>query len=266
MKVYISADIEGITGVTHWDETHLDKQEYLAFQEQMTAEVAAACEGAIRAGATEIWVKDAHGSGRNILASRLPQEVRLIRGWSGHPFVMMQQLDKSFSGAVLIGYHSAAGAAGNPLSHTMTTSLFEIAINGQPASEFLINAYTAGLVRVPVVFISGDKGICEAASRFIPEIGAVAVKEGTGKSTTNLHPAVAADRIRLGVAESLAGDTGRCQVQLPGRFQVEVRYKDHFNAYRASFYPGMRQTGDCTVQFETDSYFDVLRMIQFAVG
>ncbi len=65
MKVYISADIEGVTGVTTWDEAELHKPDHGIAQEQMTAEVRAACEGALNAGATEIWVKDAHDSGRN---------------------------------------------------------------------------------------------------------------------------------------------------------------------------------------------------------
>ena len=90
MKIYISADIEGVTGVTHWDETDLTKGEYNQFREQMTAEVVAACEGALEAGATEIWVKDAHDSARNIIAAKLPQAAKLIRGWSGHPFIMVQ--------------------------------------------------------------------------------------------------------------------------------------------------------------------------------
>ena len=110
MKIYMSADIEGITGVTHWDETELSKAESVVPREQMTAEVVAACEGAIQAGATEIWLQDAHGTGRNIIAARLPQEVRLIRGWSGHPFEMLQELDDTFQGVILIGYHSRAGA------------------------------------------------------------------------------------------------------------------------------------------------------------
>ncbi len=65
MKIYLSADIEGITGVPHCDETGLSHAEYAAAREQMTAEVTAACEGAMEAGATEILVKDAHDKGRN---------------------------------------------------------------------------------------------------------------------------------------------------------------------------------------------------------
>ena len=85
MKIYISADMEGITGVTHWDEVDHNKPPYSYFQEQMSKEVAAACEGANSAGAKEIFVKDAHYSARNIIPSFLPKNVKIIRGWSGHP-------------------------------------------------------------------------------------------------------------------------------------------------------------------------------------
>src|SRR5512136_751367 len=96
MKIFITADIEGITGAAHWDETDKKQADYSELREQMTAEVSAACQGALNAGATEIWVKDAHWSARNILAAKLPRQVRLIREWSGHPFSMMQEIDETF--------------------------------------------------------------------------------------------------------------------------------------------------------------------------
>ena len=113
MKIYISADMEGITGVTHWDEVEHEKPlAYNQFQERMTNEVLAACNGANDVGAKEIWVKDAHYFGRNILAEKLPANVRLIRGWSGHPYSMVQELDESFDALLMLGYHSMAGHGG----------------------------------------------------------------------------------------------------------------------------------------------------------
>src|SRR5512136_2717210 len=131
MKVYLSADIEGVTNVTHWDEADLHKDEFQAAREQMTAEVAAACEGALEAGATEIWVKDAHDSARNLIAARLPQATRLIRGWSGHPFMMAEELDHTFQGMLLVGYHARAASGLSPLAHTLTGGFVRMLINGQ---------------------------------------------------------------------------------------------------------------------------------------
>ncbi len=265
MKIYISADIEGVTGVTHWDETDLGKAESSLFREQMTAEVAAACEGAIQAGATEIWVKDAHDSARNIIASKLPREAKLIRGWSGHPFMMVQELNESFQGVFLIGYHSRSGVGASPLAHTMTGMVTRMTINERPTSEFLIHTYAAASVKVPVVFVSGDKGLCDEIATVNPQIETVAVKEGIGNSTVSLHPELAISRIREGTAKALKGDLSLCQVKLPAHFSVEIQYRRAFDAYHFGFYPGAVQKDDTTVRFENDNYYEVMRFLLFAL-
>jgi D-amino peptidase len=265
MKIYITADIEGVTGAAHWDETNKSHADYAEFGEQMTAEVAAACEGALNAGAAEVWVKDAHWTGRNIIPAKLPREVRLIREWSGHPFSMVQELDETFAAALAIGYHSRAGSNGSPLAHTMTGNVTYVKINGQYASEFTIAAYTAGLVRVPMVFLSGDAGICEEAQALIPSLSTVAVKHGVGNSTVNIHPHLAVEQIRAGVEAALKADVSKCHVPLPGHFAVEVYYRNHHDAYHVSFFPGARLVGPHTVGFEADDYFEVLRFFSFGL-
>jgi D-amino peptidase len=263
MKIYISADIEGITGATHLDETDKAKPDYTEFRQQMTAEVAAACEGALKAGAEEILVKDAHDSARNIIAAQLPPEARLNRGWSGHPYMMMDRLDSSFQAVVMIGYHSRAGSAASPLAHTMTGSNVYTKINGQFASEFTINSYTAALEGVPVVFVSGDAGLCADAAEFLPGITTVAVKEGIGRATTSIHPALAVERIRDGVYAALKQDITCCRLKLPEHFEVEIRYREQARAYAVSFFPGARLLDPSTIHFEADNYFSVLQLFTF---
>ncbi len=263
MKVYLSADIEGITDVTNWDEADLPKAEFQASREQMTAEVVAACEGALEAGATEIWVKDAHDTARNLIAARLPQAARLIRGWSGHPFMMAQELDHTFQAVLLVGYHSRAASATSPLAHTLTGAFTLVTINGQPASEFLIQAYLGAYLKVPVVFIAGDKGVCDEAVEYNPHIEAVAVKEGIGDSTLNLHPELARAKIRAGVLKALKGDPAQCLSPLPGHFTLEIQYRNAAKAYHDGFFPGAWQKDAVTVQFEADDYYEVLRFLLF---
>ena len=263
MKIYISADIEGVTGVTHMDETLKNKPDYTEFQEQMTAEVLAACNGALKAGAKEIFIKDAHDSARNIIAAKLPEEVRLIREWSQHPFLMMQELDDTFDAVIMIGYHSAAASQTSPLAHTLTDKYSSIKINAKPASEFLINSYTAGLVGVPVVFVSGDKGVCDEALAFNERIWTVSVQEGIGSSTVSIHPHVATRKIEEGVEAALSKDLSRLKVKLPVLFKVKIEFRDHIRAYRASFYPGVTRLANKTIQFEHKDYFEVLRTLMF---
>jgi D-amino peptidase len=265
MKVFISADIEGVTGVTHWNETELGHAEYQAAREQMTAEVKAACEGALQAGATEIWIKDSHDTGRNLVAAGLPREARLIRGWSGHPMMMLQELDSSFQAVLLVGYHSGAGAGRSPLEHTMDGSVTAVKINGSPISEFMIDLYNSAYHRVPLVFVSGDQGLCEQVKLLNPNIETVAVKEGRGDSTINLHPQLAVDRIREAAEQALKGDLQACLIGLPGHFSLEVVYRTQAKAYQYGFFPGARQADALTVKLETDDYFEVLRFFLFAL-
>ncbi|UCC80692.1 MAG: M55 family metallopeptidase [Candidatus Zixiibacteriota bacterium] len=263
MKIFISADIEGTTGITVWTECEKGKPDYEEFQKQMTAEVVAACEGAMEGGAREIIIKDAHDTARNIIVSKLPENVKLIREWSGHPFQMVQGLDESFDAAIFTGYHSRAGSDTNPLAHTFTDSVMYIKVNGRFASEFLINSYSAAYVGVPVVMVTGDKGICEEAKGVNPGILTVPVSEGEGTSNISIHPNLAVKKIKETAKKAVSGDLSKCKIELPGKSEVEILYKDNRLAYKTSFYPGARLEGTHTIKFESNDYFDVLRLLSF---
>lgn len=263
VKVFISADIEGITTTTFWQETFPDKPEYKQHAERMTKEVLAACEGANAAGATEIVVRDAHGYGNNIDINQLPSNVRLIRGWSGHPYGMVEGLDATFDAAIFIGYHSAASRSGNPLSHTESLRPLYVKINGKIASEFMIYSYAAALEHVPVVFLSGDKMLCEDNQDLHPKLITCAIKEGKGASTLNYNPKETLNLIKNQVEKSLKQDLSQAIPDLPKHFELEICYKDHINAEKFSYFPGVKKKNDNTVVFKTDDYFELLRTFFF---
>jgi D-amino peptidase len=262
VKVYICADIEGVTGIAHWDESRKKNNDYNYFAEQMTKEVIKACEGAIQAGATEVLVKDSHGTGRNINPEKLPSEVKLIRGWSGHPFSMMQELDESFDAVLMIGQHSAAGAVGNPMAHTMGGCV-ELRLNGKIASEFVINSYTAAFCNVPVVFLSGDHHLCTEAKQMIPNLAVVETNLGFGNSVIANNSNQVLNSIKelckLACAEILKEST----LKIPESFLLEIEYKTHPDAYKASFYPGAELISPRVIQYSNESYFEILRAINF---
>lgn len=266
MRVYLSADIEGVAGIAAWEEARKSNAEYGEFRRQMTAEVRAACEGALAAGARAITVKDAHGTARNLVASELPAPAQLIRGWSGHPFGMVQELDRSYDAVLFVGYHARAGAGGNPLAHTMSSlRVHEMRLNGEPLSEYRIHAWAAALVDVPVVFVSGDRTLCEEVAAFQPATRTVATKWGEGASQHSLHPSEAVESIRDGVREALSGDPAAARLALPGHFELEVVYRDHALAYHKSHYPGASPAGPQAVRFSADDYFEILRALLFLV-
>jgi len=198
--------------------------------------------------------------------SLLPKEVKLIRGWSGHPFSMVHGLDDTFDALIFIGYHAPSGSGGNPLAHTMnSTKINYLKINGRYASEFLIHAYAAASVNVPVIFLSGDKALCEEVREINNNIRTLATKEGKGNSCININPNLALTLIEEEVERGLRDDLDKCLVELPKYFNVEVSFREQGVAYKSSFYPGMKLLSPHTLSMETENYFEVLTMINFLI-
>ena len=148
MKIYISADMEGITGVVTWDETEMGKHDYDRFRRIMTDEVNAAVEGALEGGATEVLVNDSHDCMRNILIERLHPKAKLLSGASKR-LSMMEGIDSSFDGVFLVGYHSPAGTLASVLDHTYSSRTHRVWINEQETPEFAIFGAVAGYYGYP---------------------------------------------------------------------------------------------------------------------
>lgn len=264
-KLFISADIEGTCGVADWKETELTESQGAYFRAQMTAEVKAACEAACESGIPEVFVKDAHDTGRNIDPSMLPENVRIMRAWTRDPYFMMAGLDSSYDAAMFIGYHSGAGSDGNPLAHTMNTANVRVLLNGVAASECMINTYTAASFGVPVVLVCGDRNLCESVKTLNPNIRTVAVSEGVGGASISINPRLAVSRIKAAASEALLADAASCRIKLPDRFDLAVQFKLHDTAYRGSFYPGAVRTSPNEISFACSEWLDALRFLFFVL-
>lgn len=265
MKLFISADIEGCVGTTLASETHKETPEYRQFAKRMTDEVRIVCQAALEAGADEIVVKDGHGDATNIDFTAMPEGVTLIRGKSGHPYNMMFGLDETFDGVLYVGYHAPAGNGGNPISHTSTGNSNQILLNGKVMSEFMLNTYTAAMMGVPAVFISGDEGICGLARETVPGITTAAVKKGVGACTINMSVAAADRLLKEKVKEALSGDLKACRIAMPEQFEYVVNYKDLKKAYQMSFFPGAERVDERTNRVVSRDYKDIVTAHSFMV-
>ncbi len=265
MKIYLSCDIEGVAGVAHWDECEHNHPDYEYFRNQMTKEVAGACEGANMAGAAELLVRDAHGTARNIIPTALPENARIIRGGGGDIFAMVTGIDKSFDAAVMAGFHSGVGTNGCPLSHTFNKKTEMLMLNDRVLSEFLFDTYSAAYHGVPVAFISGDEAICDFAKEIVPGITTVATQKGIGSASVSIHPDLAVKRIKEGVQQALSGDFDKCKIALPEKFVMTMRFHNHADAYFNSFYTGIKQIDAKTLQYETNNWIEILRMVHFVL-
>jgi D-amino peptidase len=262
MRVYISVDMEGISGVVHEDQTDPIEPrhagEYNRFRRLMTNEANAAITGALDAGATSVLVNDSHWLMRNLLAEELHPAAELL---SGGPKLlsMVEGIDAGFDAAMFIGYHARAGTARAIIDHTYTSRVYEVRINGQPVGELALNAAIAGLHGVPVALVSGDQAIASEARLLLGEqVQTVVVKQSVGRfAARSLAPTVACQRIRTGAAAALR------RKHIPFTFDspigVEVDFVESHMADMAELVPGSQRVGGRTVRYGGSDYLEVFR-------
>ncbi|HWD38217.1 MAG TPA: M55 family metallopeptidase [Fimbriimonas sp.] len=207
MKCFISADIEGITGLVSWSQCGRADGDHYDFpfaRRMMTHDVNAAVRGARAAGADEIVIKDAHGNSKSLLIDELEPGVRLVSGQGAGTDGMMMGIDGSFDAALLVGYHGMAGSMGGIMEHTITGGIHRLTVNGRPCGEMGLSAGVAGRFGVPIVFVSSDVVGCLEAQELIPGVATAAVKEGIGRYMGKMrHPSETGPMIQSQVEKAV---------------------------------------------------------------
>ncbi|MDR1272227.1 MAG: M55 family metallopeptidase [Clostridiales Family XIII bacterium] len=261
MKIFISADMEGISGVTHRDQIVPGTGEYDRGRKLLTRDVNAAIKGALEAGVDEILVNDSHGSMRNILIEELHPAARLITGFP-KPLLMMEGIDESFAGAVFIGYHAMAGAYGT-LSHTISGATFaSVRINDKAYGETGLNAAVAGHFGIPLIAVSGDDCLKGEVLRDFPEAVYSEVKKAHGTMAVNcLSPAAAEELIAGNVAKAVSNISDYRPFVIEGPLQVDLVLKSNAIADAVTLIPGVRRVSPAEVAYQAADIVDAMRTI-----
>ncbi|WP_309571053.1 M55 family metallopeptidase [Deinococcus sp.] len=212
MKVVISVDMEGVCGVSSWVQVTppefgglVSSAEYERARERMTLEAAAAAQGALDGGATDVLVNDSHDTMRNLIPELLPDGVRFTSG-NDKPLSMVQGVQEPGVGALLfVGYHARAGSMRGPLAHTWNGFIRDVRVNGSSTGEYGLNALLAGHYGVPVVFACGDDvAMAEITAELGEQVVTVPVKEGLSSfAAVHLHPREAQRLIREGAKRAM---------------------------------------------------------------
>lgn len=268
LKVLISVDMEGITGVVNGDQTSSSGSGYGLAREWMTEDANAAIRGAFQAGATEVVVNDSHGSMRNIIISKLDPRASLITG-SPKPLSMMQGIDGTFDAVFLIGYHARAGSEDGVLDHTYSGgSVFSIKVNGMELGEAEQNALIAGCYNVPVVLISGDQTVCEQAKKSLGDaLETAVVKEGIGRyAAKSLTPQMAQKLIEEKAGKALQNRSRAKPLKLEPPYRFELTYFRSSMADAGELIPQVKRTGPRTVVFETQDYIEGYKLFRALVA
>lgn len=254
MNVYISADIEGVTGLVNWKQCGAPLPEHPDFsfaRRMMTHDVNAAVRGARAAGAERVLVKDSHGCSRNLLIDQLESGVELISGTSPHRLGMVTGVDGGFGCAMLVGYHGMAGTLDGVMEHTITGSVHRLWLNGVLSGEIALSAATAGNLGVPVVMVSSDDKGCAEARSFLPWVQTAETKTGLGRYVARLkHPSETGPLIEAAARAAVQGaaSANPWTPALPVTARLEfdnTEYADH-----AALMPGWERTDAYTIEAE----------------
>jgi D-amino peptidase len=219
MKIYISTDFEGVSGIVDWDQVLGDGPEYQYGRGLLMDEVNAAIDGALSAGADEFVVNDSHAAMRNLLPRELHGQAILITG-KHKPLYMMQGLDGSFDAIFFIGYHGSISHERAILSHSYNPRAFwDVRINGVVVGESAINALVAAHHGVPIALVTGDQATADEASGIAEAAERVVVKDSVSRfAAVNLHPT----RARALIQEGAAAAVRRLSEQRPPRFTTPI--------------------------------------------
>lgn len=264
LKIYISADMEGVVGVVTGEQLSPQGFEYARFREFMTNEVNAAIEAAFSAGATEIVVSDSHGNGQNLLIEKLPTNILLVRAWP-RPLMMMQGIDETFAGAIFIGYHTGTTNLQGVRAHTMSSArLTDVKLKGISVSEAGLNAAIAGHFNVPVIMISGDEAVVRETQALIGDVEGAVVKWPSGfHSAKTLMPEVSYALIREKVKKAIGRIKDFKPHKLAAPIQLDVRFKNYRPSEVLSYLSIVERTDAHSIRFNGKDMIEIAKFLEF---
>lgn len=251
-KVFISVDMEGISGISGPDQLSAAGAEYNRSRRLMAEDLNAAVRGARAGGATDILVNDSHGSMRNLRPEDIEKGVRLI----SHSFKrsgMMEGLDDTFDAAIFIGYHAKAGASAGLFAHTGSGVVADVRVNGRSLGEGGLNSTVAAWYGVPVVLVTGDDAAIEEIGAIATGARTVVVKRAINPRAVELRPLDEVYRDIEAAAQEGVASAKRIQPRRDASYAVEIDFRDPYIPEVAENLPGMTRPAPRTIAFTADS-------------
>jgi len=266
MKVFISVDLEGISGVVHDEHTMRSGREHDRARKLMTGEANAAISGAFEAGASEVVVNDSHGTMRNLIPEELHEDAKLITG-STKPLSMMQGIERGFDAAFFVGYHARRGTLHGILDHTYSgATVSSFMINGQEFGETGMNALIAGCFDVPVVLVTGDSAVTSEAKNLLGNVETVTVKEAVSRwSARCLHPNKAREAIRQGTISALKRRSEISPFKLKPPYEMRMELMNAGMADIAELIPEAKRVAPRILTYSSDDFLKVYKAFRAMV-
>ncbi len=260
-KIYISVDMEGISGISGDDQLSSDGAEYGRSRELMAEDANAAIRGALTAGATDVLVNDSHGSQRNLLPEDLHPSARLI-SHSFKRYGMMEGLDETFDAVLFIGYHAKASTPAGLFAHTGSDVVRDLRVNGESVGEGGINTLLANWFGVPVVLVTGDDVAVAQVREIAKQAQGVVVKRAINVRAVELKPIATA---RAEIEQAAREAVTRAVRSTPQRavpVEVQMQFRDILIPEIVEAFPGIQRVSPDTVAFTSDTMPRAYRLIR----
>jgi len=267
LKIYISADMEGVVGVVTDEQLSPEGFEYERFRKFMTAEVNAAIDAARAAGATQFLVSDSHGNGQNLLIEELPDDVMVVRSWP-RDLSMMAGIDETFDGVIFIGYHASTANTRGVRAHTMSSAnITGLRLNGIEMTEGSMNAAIAGHFGVPVIMVSGDDVAVAENQVLIGDIEGAVVKWAKGfHSAQTLTPEAGYEVIRTRTASAISRIDDFRPYVLDTPVELELSLKNYRPVELLGYLPNVEKVNSHTIRFIGKDIIEVTRFLTFVTS
>ena len=258
MKIYILADMEGISGIWMQEQCVRDSTFFSHACQFLMDDINVAVNAAFEAGATEVVVCDTHYAGGQLQLDKMDARATYETPNTG---LIMPSLDESFAGVVLIGHHARAGTINAFLDHTVSSaSWFDYSINGLSVGEMGLEAAYAGHYNVPVIAVSGDAATAAEARELFGKVECAIVKWAIGRnrakclSLPNAHQQI---HDAVYVAVKNASECKPFKPTLPAKIQIVLYRSDMADDFAT--HPGIERIDARTVSRTITSLLDVVK-------
>ncbi len=267
LKIYISADMEGVVGAVTGEQLGPGGFEYERFRQFMTDEVNAAIDAARAAGATEFLVSDSHGNGQNLLIEQMPDDVMIVRSWP-RPLGMMEGIDDTFDGVIFTGYHASTANTRGVRAHTMSSAnITSLRLNGIEMTEGSMNAAIAGHFGVPVILVTGDDAAVAENQVIIGDIEGAIVKWSYGfHSARTLTPEAAYEEIRTRTASAISRIDDFEPYVLETPIELELSLKHYMPVETLSYLPNVEKVNSHTIRYIGEDMIDISKFLRVVTG
>ena len=258
MNIYLTLDLEGVTGVTALEQVRHGSPEFPETRRRLTREINAALEGALQAGAAAFLVNEGHGQHRNVIPEDLHEAAKLLSG-RNKLLHYMHGIDGGYAGMFMIGYHAGPGVRRGILGHTFHA--YRCLVNGRDFTEVGLGMALAGHYGVPTLLVTGDEETCRYAQTLVPEVEVAVVKQGvSANAAVHLHPRIAEQAIRAAAGRAIERATDIPPFTVAGPFNLQLHLYSPLMADLHEYLPTCRRTGDRSVELNAPDFEQLFKL------